>query len=55
MSLLQDFEVDLSEPIDDLVIPIQSNLQIQIPSHLNSSTRGFHVLLQFHSMGLMIM
>ncbi|KHC58757.1 serine/threonine-protein kinase MEC1 [Candida albicans P75010] len=41
MSLLQDFEVDLSEPIDDLVIPIQSNLQIQIPSHLNSKHKGF--------------
>lgn len=41
MSLLKDFNMDLSDPIDDLVIPVQSNLQIQIPSQLGSKYKGF--------------
>ncbi|KAL6451254.1 MEC1 Serine/threonine-protein kinase MEC1 [Candida maltosa Xu316] len=45
-SLVKDFEVELSDPIEALVIPVQSNLQIRLPNgggnaSINSNFKGF--------------
>lgn len=40
--LSKDFQLQLTDPINDVVIPVQSNLQIRLPTHGLTHFKGFN-------------